>query len=322
MNGFRRFTTDALPERDRLAIWSEMFARYVAKMQFAPVGPEPYSQNAVLRKLPGLSLVSASCTGFRATRTRQLIADGNDDMVLVVNVRGTSQYGQIGRETALGPDDGILLSNADESSITYPGPSQHFFIGVPRRTIAAIVKFPEEIVGRLLPPTEELRLLAAYVRSTDRLALTSPGSATAFATHLQDLLALAINPASDATEIARSRGLRAARFAAIKIDIAKHLGRSDLSLAQLTQRHRVSPRYIQKLFEAEDLTFTGYVLERRLIEAHRLLNDPQLSELSIGDVASKVGFGDLPYFTRSFRRRFSMTPTDVRQQARHNGMAP
>lgn len=165
VTGFRRFTTDALPERDRLTIWGEMFARYVAKMQFAPVGPEPYSQNAVLRKLPGLSLVSASCTGFRATRTRQLIADGNDDMVLVVNVTGTSQYGQIGRETALGPDDGILLSNADEGSITYPGPSQHFFIGVPRRTIAAIVKFPEEIVGRLLPPTEELRLLAAYVRS-------------------------------------------------------------------------------------------------------------------------------------------------------------
>ena len=91
MSGFQHFTTDALPERDRLAIWSEMFARYVAKMQFAPVGAQPYSQNAVLRKLPGLSLVSACCTGFRATRTRELIADGNDDMVLVVNVTGTSQ---------------------------------------------------------------------------------------------------------------------------------------------------------------------------------------------------------------------------------------
>jgi AraC-like DNA-binding protein len=299
-----------------------MFARYVVSMQFAPIGPQPYSQNAVLRTLPGLSLVSASSTGFRARRTRELIADGNDDMVLAVNVAGISQYSQIGRDAALGPDDAILLSCADEGSITYPASSQHFFIGVPRRTVAAIVRFPEDIVGRPLPRTEELRLLGAYVRSTDRLALASPGAATAFGTHLLDLLALMISPASDAAEIARSGGLRAARLAAIKIDIAKHLGRSDLSLGQLTQRHQVSPRYIQKLFEAEDITFTGYVLERRLIEAHRLLNDPQLSELSIGDIASKVGFGDLPYFTRSFRRRFSMTPTDVRQLARRNDTAP
>ncbi len=322
MTGFLRFTTDALPERDRLAIWSETFGRHVVKMQFAPVGTEPYSQSAVLRTLPALSLVSASCTGFRATRTKELIADGNDDMVLVVNVTGTSQYSRMGRDTALGPDDGILLSSADEGSTTYPGPSRHFFIAVPRQAIAAIVKCPEDIVGRPLPRTEELRLLGAYVQSTDNLTLSSPRSAAAFGTHLQDLLALAISPTPDGTEIAQSRGLRAARLAAIKIDIGKHLGRSDFSLAQLTQRHRVSPRYIQKLFETEDLTFTGYVLERRLIEAHRLLNDSQLSELSIGDVASKVGFGDLPYFTRSFRRRFSMTPTDVRQQARRNRTAP
>jgi AraC-like DNA-binding protein len=318
MNGLLRFTTDALPERDRLAIWSETFGRHLVKMQFSPVGSEPYSQDATLRTLPGLSLVSASCTGFRATRTRELIADGNDDMILVFNAMGTAQHSRLGHDTSIGPRDGILLSSADESSTLYPGPSRHFFIGVPRQTIAAVVRYPDDIVGQLLPRTEELRLLGAYLQSTDNLTLSSPGSATAFGTHVQDLLALVIGSPPDRTEIARSRGLRAARLASIKIDIAKHLGRSDLCLAQLALRHRVSPRYIQKLFEGEDLTFSGYVLERRLTEAYRLLNDPQLSDPSIGDIASRAGFGDLPYFTRSFRRRFGMTPTDVKQQARRN----
>jgi AraC-like DNA-binding protein len=318
MTGFLRFSTDALPERDRLAVWSETFGRHVVQMQFAPVGAEPYSQNAVLRTLPGLSLVSASCTGFQATRTRELIADGNDDMVLVINMAGTSQCSQMGQDTALDPDDGILLSSADEASATFPGPSRHVFIGVPRQAVAAIVRFPDDIAGRLLPRTEQLRLLGSYVQVTDEMPLSSPGCAAAFTTHLLDLLTLAINPATGGKEIARSQGVRAARLAAIKIDIGKHLGRSDLSLAQLTQRHQISPRYIQKLFEAEDLTFTEYVLEHRLLEAQRLLNDPQFSELSIGDVASRVGFGDLPYFNRSFRRRFGATPTDIRQQGKRN----
>jgi AraC-like DNA-binding protein len=32
----------------------------------------------------------------------------------------------------------------------------------------------------------------------------------------------------------------------------------------------------------------------------------------------EVGFGDLSYFNRSFRRRFGMTPSDARQHARRD----
>jgi AraC-like DNA-binding protein len=43
-----------------------------------------------------------------------------------------------------------------------------------------------------------------------------------------------------------------------------------------------------------------------------MLADPQFADHGIGEVALKAGFGDLPYFTRSFRRRFGMTPSDAR----------
>ncbi|MGO8911050.1 MAG: helix-turn-helix transcriptional regulator [Bradyrhizobium sp.] len=121
-----------------------------------------------------------------------------------------------------------------------------------------------------------------------------------------------------ARELARGRGLRVARLAAIKLDIGRSLGRNDLSITALSLRHGVTPRYIQKLFEAEGTTFTGYVIERRLLEASRMLADPRFANHNIGEVALKAGFGDLPYFTRSFRRRFGMTPSDAREQARRD----
>ena len=103
------------------------------------------------------------------------------------------------------------------------------------------------------------------------------------------------------------------------LNIVENLDKRQLSVTNVASRFGVTPRYIQKLFEGEGTTFTEYVLERRLLEANRLLGDSRYAERSIGDIAFKVGFGDLSYFTRSFRRRFGMTPSDAREQARRDG---
>jgi AraC-like DNA-binding protein len=131
-------------------------------------------------------------------------------------------------------------------------------------------------------------------------------------------MVLAMGATRDGEEMARGRGLRAARLAAIKLDIGRSLGRNDLSIGALALRHGVTTRYIQKLFESEGTTFTEYVIERRLLDAKRMLADPRFADQNIGDIALKAGFGDLPHFTRSFRRRCGMTPSDAREQARRD----
>ena len=70
------------------------------------------------------------------------------------------------------------------------------------------------------------------------------------------------------------------------------------------------------LFEAEATTFTDYVLEQRLARAYRLLTDRHGGE-KITAVAYDVGFADLSYFYRAFRRRFGATPSDIRAQAKN-----
>ena len=315
MQQLLRFSTDALPERDRLAIWVEVFGRYIVKAQFEAVGGNVFSQTATLRSLPGLSLASLSGSGFRASRTGELLADGDDNLNLVIGIAGTVEYRQLGREALISPQEAVLASHADEGALLSPGASRSLVISAPRKTIAAVVGDPEATLCRRLSRAEVLRLLISYVQSTDGLSLECPGLGQAFATHVQDLMALAIGATRDGEELARGRGLRAARLAAIKLEIGRSLGRHDLSISALALRHAVTPRHIQKLFESDGTTFTEYVIERRLLEARRMLTDPQFADHGIGEVALKAGFGDLPYFTRSFRRRFGMTPSDAREQA-------
>lgn len=66
------------------------------------------------------------------------------------------------------------------------------------------------------------------------------------------------------------------------------------------------------LFEAEGIWLSKFVLGERLVSAHRMLCDPRCAGLSVSAIAFAVGFGDLSYFNRTFRRRFGATPSELR----------
>jgi AraC-like DNA-binding protein len=130
---------------------------------------------------------------------------------------------------------------------------------------------------------------------------------------MHDLIAATIGATRDGLAIVEGRGIAAARLRSIMTDISANLGDGDLSVVEVARRHRVTPRYIHKLFENEGLTFSAFVLGQRLSRAHRILSDPRLADRNISSVAFGVGFGDLSYFNRAFRRRFAATPTEIRQ---------
>jgi AraC-like DNA-binding protein len=81
----------------------------------------------------------------------------------------------------------------------------------------------------------------------------------------------------------------------------------------------VTPRYVHLLLEETGRSFTYHLLQRRLEKAAVLLRDPQWRDRKVSDVASEAGFTDLSYFSRSFRRHYGVTPTDVRTAARRDG---
>jgi AraC-like DNA-binding protein len=86
----------------------------------------------------------------------------------------------------------------------------------------------------------------------------------------------------------------------------------DVAIAQ-----KISPRYVQMLFEAEGTTFSSFVMAERLALAHRRLADPGHSAKAVSAIAYECGFGDLSYFNRSFRAAYGETPSDVR----HKGLS-
>jgi AraC-like DNA-binding protein len=259
----------------------------------------------------------AHTAAYTAQRTQELLADGNDDISLNIQETGRCIVSQLGRQVAVEVGGGFCTSNSHVSTVHFPGAARFTSIGVPRKLMMAMVPGIEDALARPLPPDlGVLRLLARYLDVLeDAHALEAPELRRAAATHIHDLCALAIGATRDAAEVARGRGVRAARLHAVKADIVQSLSSGPVSASTLAMRHRVTPRYIRKLFEGQGTSLSRFVLNQRLALVHRLLTDPHYRHRTIGSLAFEAGFGDLSTFNRKFRRYYGATPSDVRAAA-------
>ena len=308
-----RFSTNDVPEPDRFEFWREAIGRGITKLEIDPVPDWSPAASMTLLALPGVDIASVADSGMCYRRTPALI--DSDDLLLVVALAGARTMNQVGREVTTYAGEATILACA-EPGLAVPRETQRRRLNfrIPHNVLAPMVGDVEDMICRSIPPTvDALRLLVGYATALDDQdqALT-PAVANLAATHIQDLVALALGATRDTAAIAEGRGLRAARLKAIKTDIVSNLARHDLSVGAVALRHGVTPRYIQMLFEFEGRTFSSFVLDQRLSRAHRLLTDPRYSHLTVSAVAFEVGFGDLSYFHRTFRRLYGATPVDIR----------
>lgn len=82
----------------------------------------------------------------------------------------------------------------------------------------------------------------------------------------------------------------------------------DLSIDELAQMARCTPNYLNGLFRKFlHQPIHQYILQKRLDTAKRLLTDHQIP---VKEIAYKLGFKDPLYFSRLFKKRFGIPPTN------------
>ncbi len=313
-----QFSTWALPARERVAALRDFIGPMVARLDVEPIGDAPLHFQVTARAMPDLAVSKLAFSAVRAERTRALIGDGNDNCSLSCLRSPGNTVVHRGRELRPAEGTATMLSMADPFvCATASGVARGITISVPRKVLIASVPRLEDSFGLVVPDSEPLRLLRNYSGLLEQeCTFSNPELRRVVVAHVHDLIALALGASRDAAEIAKGRGLRAARLHAIKADIRASLGQRNLSLTAIAARHGVSPRYVQALFESEGARFSQFLLGERLARVHRMLCDPLHTARPISAIAYAAGFGDLSYFNRTFRRWYGETPSGVRAAAR------
>jgi AraC-like DNA-binding protein len=322
-----RWAFDDMPARERPTLLRECLACAGVHYEFHPVGEVPFRVDLGMHALPGLMVVTGDLHASRRFGARERAAETRDDATLLVSLAGAHRIEQDGRDIVLGEGEATFTSCSDLSIMTHGDASRMLGLRFPKAGLAPLVESLDDVwarrISRELPA---LRLLRSYLTLVwDAQTQAEPDLEGTIVTHVYDLMAVAMGATRDIAAAAHARGLHAARLHAVKQDIGRHLGRTDLSVAMMAHRHACTPRFVQRLFEAAGTTFTEYVQAQRLARAYRVLADPRREAGKISAVAFDCGFGDVSYFNRVFRRRYGAAPSDVRAQARSRvgrGRAP
>jgi AraC-like DNA-binding protein len=309
-----RFSTDDIPEKDRIAYWREHYGHVMLRVDLEPARDRVFEASSRSLSLPGLQVMEASSSPAKISRRGQYLADGNDDVMLAINRRGSVVVESIGRAQSLREGEAIILSGGEAASFDRTSPGGSFTLRVPRTLLESTLVSVEDAVMRPIPADQgALRLLSDYTTwLLDAGGSVDPQLLNLSIRHVHDLLALTVGPSADFAETARTRGLRAARLKLAKSYVVAHSHRRDITIATIAASLSVTPRYVQRLFEADGTTFSEFLNGQRLARAHRLLCEPGSSHVAISTIAYDVGFGDLSYFNRCFRRQYGRTPREVR----------
>jgi AraC-like DNA-binding protein len=312
-----RFSSSALSEQRCGKAMEELHERGLLATRFTPCGQALPHVDLANRIMPGLRVLTATYAGIRHESVPAKAGQqGADDLSLCMILTGTSLASRRGREVVLSDGDAVLMTS-EEVAWTFTSPSSVNVAGLrlPRSALAPLVPRLDDAVMRRIPRhATGLRLLRKYLEiSADDEALAAPASQRVVTSHFYDLTALALGAACNCE--AGGRNVRAVRLAEIKADIVANLHDGNLNTAMVATRHRVTVRYLHKLFENEGITYSEFVLGQRLARAYSVLRNPLHSRRTIGAIAFEVGFNDLSYFNRAFRRRYNATPSDVKNGA-------
>jgi AraC-like DNA-binding protein len=310
-----RFSTDEVRPEQRTAVWREVLGRVHLHLDVEQIGDAPLHATVESHRWGSSSLYFSHTTPVRATRTAEFVQDGDGDFRLLRADGAAYRYVSNGTDEIVADGRSALLFNGVAGSVSYLGPCHVTAIRVRRADLAAAVRGLDERALRHVVDVGALRLLDGYTEVLRRQGPTDdPLLAARVANHLTDLVATALGATGDAAELARGRGVRAARLAAVKRDILANIASPDLSIDAVAAHNGITPRYLRMLLQDENTSFTDFVLEQRLARARRMICETR-SDCMISTVAFESGFGDLSYFNRVFRRHFGTTPSDLRAQA-------
>lgn len=319
------FSSDQLPaeldDQARFTAWCDFYLGTICHFDLDRLPHLPFSIRFEVLKIGGVSLASCEGTARRFTRRAQHVAaDSCDDFFLNMNGSRPWAFNSRGHSHEFVPHATSFLTTTEPGHGDHAGGASFRGIVLPRARVCEVVKNPDDLLCRTFDPQDEAtRHLWRY---TDMLlAEGSRGQDLALASHLEttllDLAALILKGRRDAVELARLRGLRAARLQAILAEIGRGFARGDFSPQHIAPTLGLSVNYIQKILNEAGATFTERVLELRVQKARAMLADRRNDLLKVSEIALACGFNEVSYFNRCFRRRFGAAPNEFRATSAH-----
>lgn len=305
------FSTLEMPGTRSIDAWRQAMAEVYYRLDIKSEHDERLNGQLIDWQSEIMGISNFKADAQRVTRHKDAAkADKAEDFVFLFPTRKPMRFQQRGLEDMVLPGNVFLLNSALPYVVDVPDGSENITIKIKRESLVARTSSLDDLCGRAGFANPYL-IPAVLTLSEQVLRLKPDEGSLRFEQTLVDLICLMLELGRDGGMPAMTRPeLSSLLFSRLCAYIQANAGRHDLTPELAASEHRISVRYLHKIFQANDLSFGHYLLDTRLQRAHQLIVTRTGRErINIGEVAYRCGFASQSHFSASYKTRYGVTPT-------------
>jgi AraC-like DNA-binding protein len=305
------WTSDGLARPEALSQWREWAASTIAPIEVEVFDADSFAARWTSHGIGQLRLLHlyAPAQRVRHTGTEGSAGRAAPSIQLVYSRQGEMKTQMEGKSFTVETGQFVLLDNTRYYQMEMFTEHECLDLMMPQ---AWLERHLPDLGALLARPIDTRtgwgRPLGALLETLPEGIDNAPLPRSLIAEQIGSLLALATGFA-ETENSSRHRGQLARRILRrIESDYADPA----LSPERVADACGISKRYLQTLLAGSGTSFVQELNAMRLDRASDLLADPRARCLPVADVAYRCGFLDPGYFTRLFRKRFGVTPSQWR----------
>ena len=308
--------TSTVPMRDSAELWVEAVSKLFVPLECIPQRGAAFNGWLRAGSVGPIRMCAMAVSPHRAKRTPHLAANTpGDQYKLSLILGGEALIVQDGREAILRPGDFAIYDCSRPYTFVTNEPLRMLVSVLPRDIIGFSPARVSQITATRIPSCNGIAwAMAPFLRRLAQLAIRDevPRDEHRVVESVVDLVGSLC--ATVMTENVRPHvHSRAELVLRIRAYIDAHLGDPDLTPTRLAAAHFISKRYLHKLFEAEGVSVSRWIRERRLERSRSALVDPRWRDESVASVGMRCGLTDAAHFSRLFRKTYGCTPSEYRR---------
>ncbi len=308
-------STDSVPPRERVPYWSEWIDRLFYGLQSDVYGDTEFDGHAATERAGDVVLTRLEANRHRVLKNERLARGGEAEYLkIVAPYRGTAGVEQMGRRVWVSPGEWSIYDTTDAYHVANPVHVEHLIVMLPKGPLVERGLPLDKLMARRLGAGGGISRLAlqAMRGAWQELPSIAPAAARSVGESIIQLVRLSLLELAGC-ECAPTQ--REALRERIKLLVARRLGDPGLSVDAIAAELNCSRRQLYNAFGDEPDGVAGHVLAQRLEACRRDFEDRRHDATSITEIAFRRGFNHPAHFSRAFKARFGVTPSEWRARA-------
>lgn len=294
-----------------LAEWADVICRTYVSVSCEVREGQPFEAWLKARTF-GITMISdVGSTPMHYSRGANEVRNAPSDDVQVLLVReGHALVSQGDRCCRLDAGDMALYDATRPFELEFPERYNAITLKASRNQLIERLPAAAGMTATSLRGSTRLGSLAAsMIRECALLPEQDTPHAMRVSASLLDVIAVAFESAL--SELAPPPSRRHELLRQVQQTMRENLADPDFDIEEVSRRHGIAPRTLNRLFAAESTTAMRWLWQQRLEASRRALVDGRARNVT--EAAYSSGFSDLSHFSRCFRQAFGVLPSTLQR---------